>query len=272
MRGRERRRRSFDELGLLRICQRDSPLHLLYPERRRLFRRCRRFSRGVVSFRFSQCRLRGRHQPGGQPAVMAGTLGDFGGEVVWNWGPSRGTGGGPRAYEPRPPYQFLIKNMVGSSRGTPDSPPSPTPLPGCGSTTRNLSVGAPSVEPTFPLRYGRASSTRRVGSTTPRWPSTPKSTRAHPCSRKVLECLRTLPPAPAVSDPTSRASWPPKAETSAPGWAARSVISGSKPSQGPPSRSPVTPGLADEAAQANSSSSAFASFRSAVSKPSVNQP
>ena len=72
MRGRERRRRSFDELGLLRICQRDSPLHLLYPERRRLFRRCRRFSRGVVSFRFSQCRLRGRHQPGGQPAVMAG--------------------------------------------------------------------------------------------------------------------------------------------------------------------------------------------------------
>ena len=172
----------------------------------------------------------------GNPLSWRGTLGDFGGEVVWNWGPSGGTGGGPSAYEPRPPYQFLIKNMVGSSRGTPDSPPSPTPLPGCGSTTRNLSVGAPSVEPTFPLRYGRASSTRRVGSTTPRWPSTPKSTRAHPCSRKVLECLRTLPPAPAVSDPTSRASWPPKAETSAPGWAARSVISGSKPSQGPPSR------------------------------------
>jgi len=46
MRGRERRRRSFDELGLLRICQRDSPLHLLYPERRRLFRRCRRFLQG----------------------------------------------------------------------------------------------------------------------------------------------------------------------------------------------------------------------------------
>jgi kumamolisin len=54
------------------------------------------------------------------PLPWQGNLGDFRGEVVWNWGPSGGTGGGPSAYEPRPPYQYLIKDMVGISRGTPD--------------------------------------------------------------------------------------------------------------------------------------------------------
>jgi kumamolisin len=39
---------------------------------------------------------------------------------VWNWGPTEGTGGGPSLYEPRPFYQYLITNIVGSSRGTPD--------------------------------------------------------------------------------------------------------------------------------------------------------
>ncbi|MBV8133868.1 MAG: S53 family peptidase [Alphaproteobacteria bacterium] len=54
------------------------------------------------------------------PLPWQGNLGDFKGEVVWNWGPSGGTGGGPSAYEPCPAYQLLIQNMVGSSRGTPD--------------------------------------------------------------------------------------------------------------------------------------------------------
>jgi hypothetical protein len=45
---------------------------------------------------------------------------------------------------------------------------------------------------------------------------------------------RISPPVRAVSDPTSRASWPPKAGTSAPGWAARSVTLASKPRQGSP--------------------------------------
>ena len=54
------------------------------------------------------------------PLPWRGQLGDFQGEVVWNWGPTEGTGGGPSVYEPRPPYQYLIKDIVGSSRGTPD--------------------------------------------------------------------------------------------------------------------------------------------------------
>jgi kumamolisin len=54
------------------------------------------------------------------PLPWRGNLGDFQGEVVWNWGPTEGTGGGPSLYEPRPFYQYLITNIVGSSRGTPD--------------------------------------------------------------------------------------------------------------------------------------------------------
>jgi kumamolisin len=54
------------------------------------------------------------------PLPWRGNLGDFQGEVVWNWGPTEGTAGGPSVYEPRPPYQNLIKDIVGSSRGTPD--------------------------------------------------------------------------------------------------------------------------------------------------------
>jgi hypothetical protein len=38
------------------------------------------------------------------------------------WGPTEGTGGGPSLYEPRPAYQFLVKNIVESSRVTPDVP------------------------------------------------------------------------------------------------------------------------------------------------------
>ena len=38
------------------------------------------------------------------PLPWRGNLGDFQGEVVWNWGPTEGTGGGPSLYEPRPPY------------------------------------------------------------------------------------------------------------------------------------------------------------------------
>jgi kumamolisin len=54
------------------------------------------------------------------PLPWRGSLGDFQGEVVWNWGPTAGTGGGPSLYEPRPPYQHLIKDIVGITRGTPD--------------------------------------------------------------------------------------------------------------------------------------------------------
>jgi kumamolisin len=54
------------------------------------------------------------------PLPWRGNLGDFQGEVVWNWGPTEGTGGGPSLYERRPLYQYLIEDIVGSSRGTPD--------------------------------------------------------------------------------------------------------------------------------------------------------
>jgi len=35
-------------------------------------------------------------------------------------GPTGGIGGGPSLYEPRPAYQFLVENIVESSRVTPD--------------------------------------------------------------------------------------------------------------------------------------------------------
>jgi hypothetical protein len=149
------------------------------------------------------------------PLPWRGNLGDFQGEVVWNWGPTEGTGGGPSLYEPRPPYQYPVKDIVGSSRGTPDV--AAVALPACGSMTRTFRVGSSSVEPAFPLRYGRASSTR-VASTTPRRPNSSKSMPAHPCSKKLPEGSRTSLPVRAVSDPTSRAFWPPKAGNSAPGW------------------------------------------------------
>jgi hypothetical protein len=115
------------------------------------------------------------------PLPWRGSLGDFQGEVVWNWGPSEGTGGGPSLYEPRPAYQFLVKNIVGSSRGTPDVAAVADLFTGCGSTTRTFRVGSPLVEPAFPPRYGRASSTRRVGSTTPRG-----RTRPNLCKRILV--------------------------------------------------------------------------------------
>jgi subtilase family serine protease len=54
------------------------------------------------------------------PLPWRGNLGYLQGEVVWNWRPTEGTGGGPSLYEPRPPYQHLVKDIVGSARGTPD--------------------------------------------------------------------------------------------------------------------------------------------------------
>jgi kumamolisin len=54
------------------------------------------------------------------PLPWRGRLGDFQGEVVWNWGPTEGTGGGPSLYEPRLAYQYPVKSIVGSSLGAPD--------------------------------------------------------------------------------------------------------------------------------------------------------
>src|SRR5271169_5179356 len=83
------------------------------------------------------------------PLPWRGNLGDFQGEVVWNWGPTEGTGGGPSLYEPRPPYQYLVTDIVGSSRGTPDVAVAADPFTGCGSTTRTFRVGSLSGEPAF---------------------------------------------------------------------------------------------------------------------------
>jgi len=83
------------------------------------------------------------------PLPWRGNLGDFQGEVVWNWGPTEGTGGGPSLYEPRPPYQYLVKDIVGSSRGTPDVAAVADPFTGVWIYDTNLSgwlvVGGTSV-------------------------------------------------------------------------------------------------------------------------------
>src|SRR5439155_7880287 len=69
--------------------------------------------------------------PGVSPNVVSagGTRvnrdgGNFTGESAWSKetcgsGPCGG-GGGPSRFEPRPPYQYNIRGIVGSSRGTPD--------------------------------------------------------------------------------------------------------------------------------------------------------
>jgi subtilase family serine protease len=83
------------------------------------------------------------------PLPWRGRLGDFQGEVVWNWGPTEGTGGGPSLYEPRPPYQYPVKDIVGSSRGTPDVAAVADPFTGVWIYDTNLSgwlvVGGTSV-------------------------------------------------------------------------------------------------------------------------------
>jgi kumamolisin len=83
------------------------------------------------------------------PLPWRGNLGDFQGEVVWNWGPTEGTSGGPSLYEPRPPYQYMVKDIVGSSRGTPDVAAVADPFTGVWIYDTNLSgwlvVGGTSV-------------------------------------------------------------------------------------------------------------------------------
>ena len=227
MRGRERGRRSVGELRFLQGFRRISPRQPLDPERGRLSA-----WRLPGALRFSQRRPRRRPSLLRNPLPWRGSLGDFQGEVVWNWGPTEGTGSGPSLYEPRPAYQSWSRTSSEARGALPTSRPSPTHLPGCGSTTRTFRVGSSSMGPAFPLRYGRASSTRRVGSTTPRQQSSPKSTQVHPYSANLAEGSRTTPPVRAASDPTSRASWPPKAGNFGPGWAARSVGK-SEPDQKP---------------------------------------
>jgi hypothetical protein len=156
------------------------------------------------------------------PLPWRGSLDDFQGEVVWNWGPTEGTGGGPSPYEPRPAYQFLVNNIVGSSRGTPDVAAVADPFTGCGSTTRAFLVGSSLVEPAFHPGMGghrqRGGSGRQLHAV-----EVAQIYASASWSDEASRGSRTSPPVRAVSDPTSRASWPLKAGTSAPGWAARSV-------------------------------------------------
>lgn len=62
----------------------------------------------------------------GGASVMRDSNGNFIGETAWSTNPSvpsgqkNGGSGGPSIYEPRPAYQNLIANIVGSKRGTPD--------------------------------------------------------------------------------------------------------------------------------------------------------
>jgi subtilase family serine protease len=83
------------------------------------------------------------------PLPWRGNLGDFQGEVVWNWGPTEGTSGGPSLYEARPPYQYLVKDIVGTTRGTPDVAAVADPFTGVWIYDTNLSgwlvVGGTSV-------------------------------------------------------------------------------------------------------------------------------
>jgi hypothetical protein len=162
------------------------------------------------------------------PLPWRGNLGDFQGEVVWNWGPTEGTGGGPSLYEPRPFYQYLITNIVGSSRGTPDVAAVADPFTGVWIYDTNLMgwlvVGGTSVS--TPVWAGIVNAAGRFNNSTAA--ELAQIYQAHCCSRKLPEASRTSPPVRAVSDPTSRASWPPKAGTSAPGSAVRSVILASR--------------------------------------------
>jgi kumamolisin len=58
---------------------------------------------------------------GSLPGTMnAATAAVFQGELPWNELGQFGTGGGPSAFEARPPYQNRISGIVESSRGTPD--------------------------------------------------------------------------------------------------------------------------------------------------------
>jgi kumamolisin len=83
------------------------------------------------------------------PLPWRGNLGDFQSEVVWNWGPTEGSAGGPSLYEPRPPYQSLVNDIVGSLRGTPDVAAVADPFTGVWIYDTNLSgwlvVGGTSV-------------------------------------------------------------------------------------------------------------------------------
>jgi kumamolisin len=83
------------------------------------------------------------------PLPWRGNLGDFESEVVWNWGPTEGTSGGPSLYEPRPLYQSPVKDIVGSLRGTPDVAAVADPFTGVWIYDTNLSgwlvVGGTSV-------------------------------------------------------------------------------------------------------------------------------
>ena len=145
-------------------------------------------------------------------------------------GPTEGTGGGPSLYEARTPYQFLVKDIVGSSRGTPDVAAVADPFTGVWIYDTNLSgwlvVGGTSLS--TPVWVGIANAAGRFNNST-----TAELAQIYASASLFEEAARgftDITSARAVSDPTSRASWLPKAGTSAPGSAARSVISANKDS------------------------------------------
>jgi kumamolisin len=57
----------------------------------------------------------------GGTTIVRNSSGSFLQEVVWNSDDTyQGTGGGPSAYEPRPPYQNYVESVVQTARGAPD--------------------------------------------------------------------------------------------------------------------------------------------------------
>jgi hypothetical protein len=156
------------------------------------------------------------------PLPWRGSLDDFQGEVVWNWDPPKVPAAVPASTSLAPLISSWSTTSSEARGALPTWRPSPTPSPGVDLRHEPFWLARRWWNQRFHPGMGghrqRGGSGRQLHAV-----EVAQIYASASWSDEASRGSRTSPPVRAVSDPTSRASWPLKAGTSAPGWAARSV-------------------------------------------------